>query len=45
MGTKKELGMGIGLSLVRDFVQANKGSIEVISEAGKGTRVQLLFQN
>lgn len=45
LGTKKELGMGIGLSLVRDFVHANKGSIEVISEEGKGTRVQLHFQN
>lgn len=45
LGTHKELGMGIGLSLVRDFVQANGGTVEVISEVGKGTRVQLLFQN
>ncbi|HCS21127.1 MAG TPA: hypothetical protein DIW47_11315 [Bacteroidetes bacterium] len=44
-GTQKELGMGIGLSLVRDFVHANKGSIEVISEANNGTRVELTFQN
>lgn len=42
-GTQKEIGMGIGLSLVRDFVKANNGQIEVSSQLNKGTKVQLFF--
>jgi len=42
-GTHKESGMGIGLSLVRDFLQANGASIHIESELNKGTTVQLSF--
>lgn len=43
--THKESGMGIGLSLVRDFVRVNGGDIHIESEVGKGTKVQLTFPN
>ncbi|QEC77200.1 tetratricopeptide repeat-containing sensor histidine kinase [Mucilaginibacter ginsenosidivorax] len=36
-GTNKETGAGIGLALVKQFVDINKGSIEIKSEVGKGT--------
>lgn len=36
-GTKGEKGSGLGLNLVYDFVQMNKGTIEVTSEEGVGT--------
>lgn len=36
-GTSGETGLGLGLQLVYEFVQLNKGKIEVESEEGKGT--------
>jgi signal transduction histidine kinase len=36
-GTNNESGAGIGLALVKQFVDVNKGRIEIKSEAGKGT--------
>lgn len=42
-GTHDELGMGIGLSVVRDFVDANGGDIQVESEVGKGAVFRLRF--
>ncbi|UXX80660.1 tetratricopeptide repeat-containing sensor histidine kinase [Reichenbachiella carrageenanivorans] len=36
-GTKGEKGIGLGLTLVYEFVQLNHGQIEVESEEGKGT--------
>lgn len=36
-GTSGETGLGLGLQLVYDFVQLNKGKIEVESQEGKGT--------
>ena len=36
-GTFGESGLGLGLQLVYDFVQLNKGSINVESEEGKGS--------
>jgi two-component system sensor histidine kinase/response regulator len=37
-GTQNEKGSGLGLILVRDFVRRNKGTLEVESKVGKGTR-------
>ena len=36
-GTSGETGLGLGLQLVNDFVQLNKGEILVTSEVDKGT--------
>lgn len=36
-GTQNEKGTGLGLLMVKDFVEKNKGSIRVESEVGKGT--------
>ena len=36
-GTSGETGLGLGLQLVYEFVQLNKGEIRVESEVGKGT--------
>ena len=36
-GTNKELGTGLGLSLVKDFIKLNKGNLFIKSEIGKGT--------
>lgn len=36
-GTNAERGVGIGLLLTREFIEANNGSIWVTSEVGKGT--------
>ncbi len=36
-GTAKEKGTGLGLMLVREFIQKNGGSLNIISELGKGS--------
>jgi signal transduction histidine kinase/DNA-binding response OmpR family regulator/ligand-binding sensor domain-containing protein len=43
--TRTSDGTGIGLSLVKDFVDLHRGSIEVMSEPGRGTEftIQLLL--
>jgi signal transduction histidine kinase len=37
-GTSGEKGLGLGLQLVYEFIEMNKGSIEVQSKEGEGTR-------
>jgi signal transduction histidine kinase len=38
-GTENERSTGLGLMLVKDFVEKNKGTITIDSEKGKGTIV------
>jgi len=38
-------GLGIGLSIVEELVRLLEGSIEVKSEPGKGTKVEMRFRN
>ena len=36
-GTAGEKGSGLGLVLVRELIEINKGTIQVVSDLGKGT--------
>ncbi|MBX9735020.1 MAG: HAMP domain-containing histidine kinase [Chitinophagaceae bacterium] len=40
-GTEKEKGTGLGLKLCKEFIHINKGTIDVQSEIGKGTRFSI----
>lgn len=40
-GTKNEKGTGLGLILVKDFIEKNNGTIQVESEVGKGSTFRL----
>jgi signal transduction histidine kinase len=42
-GTANEKGSGLGFSLIREFVEMNRGTFSVESEEGKGTVVCLTF--
>jgi len=44
-GTLNEKGVGLGLMLVKEFVESNEGSISLKSESGIGTQVTLSFKN
>jgi len=44
LGTRHR-GVGLGLSIVRSFVELHGGRIEVTSEPGKGTTVTCAFPN
>ena len=35
--TTKEHGLGLGLDIYRRYMEANKGSLEIVSPVGKGT--------
>jgi PAS domain S-box-containing protein len=37
LGTRKEKGTGLGLVVVKEFIQMNKGKLSIESEPGKGT--------
>ncbi len=39
--TTKAKGVGLGLSIVKDFIEKNKGCIVVDSEEGKGTKLTI----
>ncbi|MCK4748765.1 MAG: HAMP domain-containing histidine kinase, partial [Bacteroidales bacterium] len=42
-GTENEKGSGLGFSLIKEFVDMNRGTFTVLSEEGKGTEVCLTF--
>ncbi len=42
-GTEREKGVGLGLNVVYEFVKINKGTIDVESAVGKGTKFILQF--
>lgn len=42
--TTKPSGSGIGLSISRQIMHMHKGSLEVVSEVGKGSRFLLVFE-
>jgi signal transduction histidine kinase len=42
-GTDDEKGTGLGLLMVYEFIQLNKGRINVISELGNGSRFIITF--
>ncbi|MCV9388719.1 tetratricopeptide repeat-containing sensor histidine kinase [Reichenbachiella ulvae] len=42
-GTQGEKGVGLGLNLVKEFVDLNKGKIKVESEEGKGSRFSVFL--
>jgi len=45
LGTENEKGTGIGLLLVKDFIERHQGQIAIRSELGKGTTITINFKN
>ncbi|HOI29146.1 MAG TPA: tetratricopeptide repeat-containing sensor histidine kinase [Melioribacteraceae bacterium] len=43
IGTAGESGSGLGMILVKEFVDMHKGKIEIESESGKGTTVTIIL--
>ena len=43
--TRKFDGNGLGLALVKNYVQINKGKISVTSKKGHGTTFRIEFNN
>ena len=43
--TRRFEGTGLGLSLVKNYINLNEASIDIISDKGKGTKVILRFNN
>jgi len=44
-GTANEAGSGLGLTLVKDLVELNKGTINVMSKWNAGTTFEVLLPN
>ncbi|MEQ8683743.1 MAG: ATP-binding protein [Imperialibacter sp.] len=44
LGTSNEPGTGLGILLVKQFIASNEGSMEIKSEAGKGTEFIISFK-
>jgi len=44
-GTANEVGSGLGLTLVKDLVALNKGTINVITRWNSGTTFEILLPN
>ena len=44
LGTNREKGTGLGMVLVKDFMEMNKGSVTIESQPNQGTKVNLCFQ-
>lgn len=42
-GTANEKGAGIGMTLIREFTAIHKGTLDIFSEPGEGTKVRLSF--
>lgn len=43
LGTANEKGSGLGLILVKEYIEMNNGSIDIKSEEGKGTVITMRF--
>ena len=44
LGTNREKGTGLGMVLVKDFMELNNGSVTIESQPNIGTTVTLCFQ-
>lgn len=44
-GTRGEMGTGLGLLLVKDYITKLRGEIKINSMEGKGTTVEIIFPN
>ncbi len=44
-GTSGEIGSGLGMVLVKEFLDKNNGEIRILSKLGKGTEITLEFPN
>ncbi|HKJ41227.1 MAG TPA: GAF domain-containing sensor histidine kinase [Sunxiuqinia sp.] len=45
LGTNREKGTGLGMVLVKDFMEMNNGSVAIESHPEQGTKVTLRFQS
>jgi signal transduction histidine kinase len=45
LGTNREKGTGLGMVLVKDFMELNKGAVAIKSHPNEGTKVTLRFRN
>ncbi|HKI87907.1 MAG TPA: GAF domain-containing sensor histidine kinase [Draconibacterium sp.] len=44
LGTNREKGTGLGMVLVKDFMEMNNGSVTIESQPNQGTKVTLCFR-